>query len=177
MKLFSYGSNMLSSRIGNRVKSHKILGVGYILRHSLRFHKIGQDTSGKADAFFTGSQDDLTWGVVGELDTSDKEILDEIEGLGNGYNLKTVEVKLNNNRIMEAQLYAADKEFINQDMKPFDWYKEFVYRGALENELPDSYIKSIEAIRHICDENAQRREENFRILGEAGANNDSNSLL
>ncbi|MEL7002010.1 MAG: gamma-glutamylcyclotransferase family protein [Bacteroidota bacterium] len=166
MILFSYGSNMLSSRIGNRIQSHIHLHVGCIECHALRFHKVGQDTSGKADAYFTNNQNDIMWGVVGEINASDKKIMDEIEGLGNGYNLKRVEVKVNDCSMVEAQAYIADHNYIDQSVKPFDWYKEFVYRGALENKLPDHYVKYIETVDHRLDQNFARREENFRIAKE-----------
>jgi len=157
---------MLSSRIGHRIKSHVRLHVGYIERHALRFHKVGQDTSGKADAYFTNNQNDLMWGVVGELDPSDKQIMDDIEGLGNGYNLKPVEVRVNSYSVIEAQAYVADNDFIDSSVKPFCWYWEFVYRGAVENELPDHYIKSIESMDYRFDHDLSRRTDNFRIAKE-----------
>jgi hypothetical protein len=66
--------------------------VGALAGHRLRFHKIGQDGSGKCDADVTGNPEDRILGVVYGLSRDDKTILDRHEGLGGGYDEKVVEV-------------------------------------------------------------------------------------
>lgn len=167
MKIFSYGSNMLSARIKNRVKSFKYFGIGFIEGYTLKFHKSSKDKSGKANAFFTGRKEDCIWGVIGEIDKNDKPILDKFEGLGKGYNEKIININLSEKSKIEAITYIADKEFIDEELFPYDWYKEFVFKGAIENSLPAIYIASIKLIKSRKDENTERSDRNFEILKEA----------
>lgn len=167
MKIFSYGSNMLTARIKNRVASYKYYGVGFIQGYSLRFHKVSKDGSGKADAYYSGKEEDFIWGVIGEIEEKDKPILDKFEGLGKGYNEKVIEVTLVENSKIDANIYIADQEFINADILPYNWYREFVIKGAIENALPKEYTENIKQIGSFRDENNDRREKNFRILNEA----------
>jgi hypothetical protein len=46
---------------------------------------------------------------------------------------------------------------------PLDWYREHVLRGARENNLPGAYIRSIEAIEAMADDDAIRREKELSI--------------
>ena len=55
MKYFAYGSNLLHQRLQARTPSARPLFTGTLTEHDLRFHKIGDDNSGKADCFFTGN--------------------------------------------------------------------------------------------------------------------------
>lgn len=168
MKIFSYGSNMLSVRIKNRIQSFEYCGIGFIEGYSLKFHKASKDKSGKANAYFTGKKEDFIWGVIGEIDEKDKTILDKFEGLGKGYNEKVIEISLDEKSKIEANIYIADKECINNDLMPYDWYREYVLKGAIENSLPIEYIEKIKGIKSRVDENSERREKNFKIINEAG---------
>lgn len=168
MKIFSYGSNMLSARIKNRIKSFKFYGIGFIEGYSLRFHKVSKDKSGKANAYFTGKKEDLIWGVIGEIDEKDKTILDKFEGLGKGYDKKVTEISLDEKSKIDANIYIADKKFIKNDLMPYDWYREYVLKGAIENSLPKEYIENIKGIKSRTDKNIERREKNFKIINKAG---------
>ncbi len=168
MKIFSYGSNMLSKRIKDRINSYSIIDIGSIKNHKLKFHKKSKDESGKADAFFTGNKEDIIWGVVGEIDENEKQKLDRLEGLGKGYNLKSVIVNMSTSSEIEADIYIADEKFIDSSLEPYDWYREFVLRGSIENSLPKDYIKNIETVSYKIDGNKERSEKNYKIINEAG---------
>lgn len=168
MKIFSYGSNMLTARIKDRIESYQFYSTGYVKGYSLKFHKLSKDTSGKASIFYTGNQEDLVWGVIGEINDEDKSNLDKYEGLGKGYNEKSITVVLKNNSTMEATVYVADEEFIDDKLLPFDWYKDFVLNGAIENSLPKDYIENIRLVDFRIDDNKERREKNYKIMNEAG---------
>ncbi len=158
---------MLSSRIKNRIDSYKGVGIGYIENYSLRFHKKSKDTSGKADAFLTGNTEDKIWGVIGEIDEESKKTLDKIEDLSKGYNLKNITITTDKG-IENAIIYVADENYIDSKLIPFDWYKEFVLRGSIENSLPGDYINSIKEIPCKKDTDSKRREENYKIIEKAG---------
>jgi gamma-glutamylcyclotransferase len=86
MLYFAYGSNMCAGRLRGRVHSAVPVRVARLLNHSLRFHKRSdKDSSGKADAYFTGEPEDVVWGVVFDIDPAEKPDLDRHEGLGHGY--------------------------------------------------------------------------------------------
>lgn len=157
--LFSYGSNMLSSRLEDRIEIYKIIGIGFIESYQFMFHKISKDGSGKADSYFTGNNSDSVWGVVSKININDKETLDRIEGVGMGYSLKKADVNLNG-RIIKCDIYVTDHVYIKDYLKPYDWYKNYVVKGAIENNLPKEYIEMIKAIPSIDDKNINRKNKN-----------------
>ena len=63
--------------------------------------------------------------------------------------------------MVEAFSYYATH--IDVGLKPLCWYKEHVLRGAMENNLPEDYIRMIEAIEHIDDVDTERRESELSI--------------
>ena len=165
VRVFSYGSNMLFSRIKERANSAKVYSKGFIKGHSLRFHKISKrDGSGKADIFYTGNEQDIVWGIIICISKADKKILDGFEGLGYGYEEKSILVTLPDNDKMKATAYVAKSESIDEKLKPFDWYYNFVLEGAKENQLPENYIKLVEKIDYVVDKDESRRNENIQIL-------------
>jgi hypothetical protein len=62
---------------------------------------------------------------------------------------------------LEAFTYYATN--IDPDLKPLDWYKEHVIRGARENELPIEYIRTIEAVDFVEDSDVERHDEELSI--------------
>ncbi|HEY9277003.1 MAG TPA: hypothetical protein VIO87_02225 [Methylotenera sp.] len=60
-----------------------------------------------------------------------------------------------------AEIYIATE--YNPSLRPFDWYKEHVIRGAISIKLPLTYIALIEAIEFEVDLNSDRRESELAI--------------
>lgn len=154
MTYFAYGSNMSSARLQNRVPNAKRVGTGRLTKHDLRFHKKSQDGSGKCDAFHTDDTHDQVWGVLFEIDPHEKPELDKAEGLGYGYNEKTVTILTDTDEEIQAFTYYALQ--IASDLKPYCWYKNHVIIGARESGLPESHIQKIESIPCIKDPDPQR---------------------
>lgn len=142
MQYFSYGSNMSLRRIGRRAACARLLGTFHLESHSLRFHKVGQDGSGKCDAFFTGDPTDGVIGRLFDLSPDGQRSLDRAEDLGTGYGRKVVRVRDSAGEMVEAFTYFA--LVIDSGMVPFAWYKHHVWVGALEAELPSAYLRTIE---------------------------------
>jgi gamma-glutamylcyclotransferase len=162
MHYFSYGSNMSIRRLLARVSSATKIDTGVLERHQLRFHKAGiKDGSAKCDARETGKHEHLIYGVLFKIAEQDKPVLDRYEGLGHGYEEKDVLIRLNNGTVVEAYTYYATN--IDPTLKPLDWYREHVVRGARENELPESYIRAIEAIEFFEDTDIERRDRELSI--------------
>ncbi len=163
MKYFAFGSNMSSRRLRQRVPSAKPLGTYSLERHELRFHKYNEDGSGKCDAFFTGNNSDVVFGVLYEIDESEKAALDRVEGLGHGYNEKVVSIRGAEGNVEKAVTYYATK--LDELLLPYTWYKEHVLAGAREANLPSEYIAGIEAVEAVRDPDRKREAEQHSIHG------------
>jgi gamma-glutamylcyclotransferase (GGCT)/AIG2-like uncharacterized protein YtfP len=146
MYYFAYGSNLCTKRLGKRISSVQVVGTGVLKKHKLKFHKIGKDNTAKADAFFTDDSSDFVLGVLYKFAQSDKEILDAIEGLGNGYDVKTVMVETEYGFLEAFTYYAIRKD---SSLKPYDWYVQHVLNGAREQGFPNDYIEKIQKIETI----------------------------
>ena len=155
MIYFSYGSNMSMPRLHARLPSALRLDTGILMRHRLRFHKVStRDGSAKCDIEETGDNNHRVYGVLFEITEREKADLDRFEGLGTGYAQKKVGVELPDGARVQAVTYYAT--LIDPTLRPFDWYKEHVLRGARANALPEGYIQSIEAIPSIPDADLER---------------------
>lgn len=167
LKYFAYGSNLLHSRLRARVSTLRVITVATLNAHRLMFHKIGTDDSGKCDAFYTGDPKDQIHGVVYGLDPSGKDKLDQIEGVGSGYEIKQVQVT-QEGTCLSVFTYVVQDAYIDPEMKPYHWYKHFVVAGARQNDFPEAYIAALEKIDAIPDRDHERRQENRLIAEQSG---------
>lgn len=153
---FAYGSNMAAERLRTRVPSAKLVGVAKLIRYTLKFHKPSKkDRSGKCDASFSGNAQDKVLGALYSIQSNDLPALDRAEGCGYGYERRTVSVILASGPSFDAQTYIATE--IDGNLRPLDWYKEHVLRGARAIGLPPGYITSLEAVVADIDLNNERR--------------------
>ncbi len=162
MLYFAYGSNMSVVRLKKRVPSAIFKYSGALFGHKLAFHKIGRlDGSGKCDAYKTDDPSDYLIGVVYQIDPEHKSLLDGVEGIGHGYEIKDVYVKTLFHKEVRTFTYYATN--IDSDLKPFQWYKDHVVHGARENKLPVEYIDTILSVESIEDPDKERTEEELGI--------------
>jgi gamma-glutamylcyclotransferase len=162
VRVFAYGSNMLTRRLRERTPSATPVAVGRLDGHTLRWHKRGRmDGSGKCDAMASGDASDCIHGVVFELDAAEKAALDRAEGLGRGYDEKTVEIVAAGARVPATLYYATD---VDASLRPYDWYKALVVAGARERGLPADYIAALEAVRSIADPDRRRESKHLALL-------------
>lgn len=160
---FAYGSNMSTRRLRERTPSAKPLGKARLFEHRLIFHKIGRDGSAKCDIYETGRACDIVWGVLFEISLDERYLLDCAEGLSYGYEYKTVRVE-SNQTVIDAGAYYATH--IDASLFPFDWYVNFVLKGAEEHGLPSSYLNSLKSWSAIADSDSQRSQRNFALFKE-----------
>lgn len=161
MLYFAYGSNMSIPRLTERLPSAQAVTCARLYKHRLKFHKRGQDGSGKCDIESTFNTQDVVHGVVYQIARPDKPALDSKEGLGSGYEEKNVTVISPNCEVLVASTYYATR--IDVSLAPYDWYKEHVLRGAHEHSLPPEYIAGIEGIQSMPDSNKNRAEKELSI--------------
>lgn len=161
---FAYGSNMAIERLRARVSSAELICVAVLDHHQLKFHKPSKkDGSGKCDAAHTGNPEDRVFGTLYSIQDSQLPKLDVFEGCGYGYERKTVTVNSEWNEIFLAETYIATQ--IDSRLRPLDWYKEHVLRGAIAAGLPSNYIDEIQAIVADVDSDEKRRTTELAIYG------------
>lgn len=155
---FAYGSNMHSGRFRTRVPSGRFIAAGYIEGYELRFHTLCDDGSGKCDAFKTSRLKDRVYGVIYEMDPSDKSFLDDYESVGKEYKIADIQaVSLQRGKDpVAAFMYVALPQTYNTSIEPYDWYKDIVVAGAHEHHLPETYIQSIEQVPAKVDPDTER---------------------
>ena len=139
MFYFAYGSNMLSSRLGRRVPSAKIIGRASLYNWIVNFSKKSIDGSGKANLIEKDGF--VTWGCLYEIDDNEIEILDKIEI---GYTRKTVNVRKIDGESVIAEIYISD-DLIDIPVA-FDSYKNKLIQGALEHDLPQDYVQFLKQL-------------------------------
>lgn len=151
-------------RLRERVPSAEYLGLHTLAEHSLRFHKVSRiDRSAKCDALFTGNPEDLVIGVLFDIPEDEKKPLDRAEGLGFGYEEKTVVVTDANGCALEAVTYYATHT--DPALLPYSWYLNHVVYGAKETEVPASYLAVIEATESKEDPDKKRDARERAIYG------------
>ena len=139
----------------------EVIASAMLTQHQLKFHKVGSDDSGKGDIHFTANTTDQVFGVVYQISDSNKKILDQIEGLGQGYAQKMVTIFDHNGQAIEAWSYYATD--INPLLLPYDWYLQHILYGAQEHKLPQNHTKRITQTQAQADPNQQRQQRELAI--------------
>ena len=161
MNYFAYGSNMSLARLRQRVPSAKRIGLFILEQHALRFHKVSHDGSAKCDAYYTGNAEDKIIGALFHIDIGEKPNLDRAEGLGMGYDEKTVSVFSEEGVYMEATTYYATQ--IDPKLKPYGWYLNHVVIGAKETGIKGQYLVRIKNTDCIEDTDKARDKKQRAI--------------
>jgi gamma-glutamylcyclotransferase len=158
---FAYGSNMSTDRLRGRVPSVRVVGVGRLTGHQLRWHKVSKkDGSGKCDVVVSDAPDASVYGVLFEIKAAEKPDLDRFEGLGFGYQEKSVEVDHQGKTVQGLTYFATNTD---SSLVPWTWYREHVVAGAREHGLPAAYIEALEAIAAAIDPDYQRHHRETAI--------------
>jgi cation transport regulator ChaC len=164
---FAYGSNMYTARLTapTRCPSAVSLGIALVREHVLKFDKVSTDGSGKCDMEQTGDPNDEVWGVIFEIDASEKQALDQAEGLGSGYDEQSV-IPITPDGVQfphPTVAYVATRK--NANLQPYYWYKAFVLAGAEDHQLPAAYVAdNIRAVAAQQDLDLTRRTNNESLL-------------
>ncbi|WP_462261533.1 gamma-glutamylcyclotransferase family protein [Ferruginibacter sp.] len=163
--IFAYGSNMNINRLTLRVPSATKVSNVFLTGYKLVCNKVSKkDGSAKANIEKSDIATDIVWGILFEIDSNEKTLLDKAEGLGKGYNEDCLTFTDENSLKHIAQVYIADSNSINNSLVAYDWYKEFIITGAIQNQLPADYILQLQSIPFIPDPDEERRIKHFSIL-------------
>ena len=161
LHVFAYGSNLHAGRMRFRVSTATPAAIGYVEQRQLKFHKRSVDGSAKANAMYTSIPTDRVWGVVYRLSRDEKPELDKHEFLGVGYDEQLVTV-LTKNGSIKAWMYVARRNTIDESLKPYSWYCDYVIAGARQHRLPFCYINDLMGFDSIVDPDVGRHEQNRR---------------
>lgn len=160
---FAYGSNLHPLRLTERVSSAKLVGGVHVTGYQLKFHKQGQDDSGKCNLLHTGIASDIVHGAIYTLAAGHKRLLDEFEGKGLGYIDGQINI-LHQSQKIRCFTYLAQEDYIIDSLKPYHWYKQLVIHGARYLKFPDSYLSGIESIESLEDPEIDRRQNHDELL-------------
>ena len=161
--VFAYGSNMCLQRMRSRVSTAIPVTIGYVRERKFVLRKRSVDGSAKADAAFTASPHDRVWGVVYQLLSQEKPLLDQHEFLGVGYDEEMVEV-VHEDGLIGAWMYMARPNEIDASLLPYSWYHDLIIDGACRHRLPDPYVEFLRSFHSVVDPNAERHSANRQLL-------------
>lgn len=164
MLYFAYGSNMLTARLAERVPSAEPFGPGWLAGHRLAFHLRGSDGSGKCNVYATGDAGDTVHGVLYTVDADRLERLHAAEGPP--YAFVKLQISTHDGPV-QAVTYRGRPEYLDDALVPYDWYCDFVTRGARAHGLPGAYVAALEAVLSRPDADIERAAMNRRILEKA----------
>ena len=138
-----------------------------IKKHRLRFWKKSKDRSGKCYIEYTGNDEDVVYGVLFSIDEIDHGDLNKEEGAtgqNSGYKEEKVSVITDDGEVQAFTYMINGEDKIDKTRKPYRWYKNQVVQGALENDLPKDYRKTIDDVESVLDYNDNRRTRNEKYL-------------
>ncbi|QDT43555.1 hypothetical protein Pan241w_36570 [Gimesia alba] len=161
---FAYGSNLHPARLESRIGGCVIAEVAFLESAALCFHKKGLDCSGKCDIVFGKTSATGVWGVVYQISSEQKIILDQHESLGAGYQILETRVITRQKQVLPVYTYQAMSDFIDPSLKPFDWYHELVFQGALFHGFPPDYLAHLQGVSQIPDHKPARADKHERLL-------------
>jgi len=153
----AYGSNLHPVRLTDRISSAQLVGAAWLPDWSLCFHKRSEDESGKCSIHIG---DGGVHFAIFDISVEDKLTLDKIEGLGSGYS----EISLSLPGFGICASYAAEESYVDDSLRPYDWYKELVMAGARFHGFPDHYLQEIEFVQALRDPSSERRANQWAVV-------------
>lgn len=161
MRYAAYGSNLHPVRLRRRTPSARLVGTDVLEGFELAWTKRGQDGSGKCTVR------EASWRrvhvAVFEIDPAEQRLLDIAEGLGAGYELETVVLP----SMGACRTYLAHDDYMDDALRPFEWYRELVLVGARLHRFPPTYLDLIEATPATRDPDTGRRRDHEALIRAA----------
>jgi len=166
---------MLTERLQapKRCPSAQSLGIALATGYKIIFTKKSTDESGKATLVETNNKSDIVYGVIFDINDSEREQLNKAEGTNDGgyYAEENFSVMYNNKLINGITTYIAPKYKCEDNLPIYDWYLSLIIAGAKQNNLDNTYIKNIienNITNEDKKENRDSRIEALKILQDTG---------
>lgn len=153
----AYGSNLHPLRLGRRLASATLRGTSFLPGWSLEFNKRSRDGSGKC-SIRRGSP-----GVhlaVYDVSDADRRVLDQIEGVGDGYDELVLDVP----GFGRCFSYSAADTHMDESLLPYDWYLRLVLTGALFHGFPEDYVGRIRTVATTNDPDGGRHRSMWDLV-------------
>lgn len=160
---FAYGSNLCARRLGRRAPGAVILGVASLEGFDLRWHKRGADGSGKCSIVRSSAHSAAVHGALFVLPEASMARLDEVEGVGAGYEKASVWVRAPS-RTVGAHTYVATPSHVDDALRPYRWYRDLVVSGAKALGLPRPYVTGLRRVETWEDQDQGRAQRNLVSL-------------
>lgn len=162
----AYGSNLHPLRLTERLPSARLLGPVELPGYRLAFHKRGEDDSGKGNLL---PADEMTAvGALFEIAAAERPALDRFEGEGYG----VCDIRVTHAGVTyDCFTYMAEHTHVDDDLKPYDWYKALILLGAMYHRAPAPYLHMIRAVEAISDPDEQRRQRHQALIARIEAAN------
>jgi cation transport regulator ChaC len=156
MLVFQYGSNCLESEINGQERLRgdaKCVGIGRVDGFQLAFD-VWSTNRGCAASDIIEKAGEVVWGVLYEIPDylisretekrKSRKSLDAIEGEGNNYERRTINVCRTNGDIVTALTYTVRSP--RAGLKTNITYVRHIVSGLRERGIGDDYIGSVKAI-------------------------------
>ena len=157
---FAYGSNLWLPRLKARVPGVRALGRALLRGHDFRWHKKGDDGSGKGNVVAVGGRA-VVYGALFAIPKEEVFSLDHAEGAG--YSRITVSLESTRGDVT-AETYVARESAIDDTRQPYSWYKALVIAGAESYGLPPAYVDNLRLVDAVHDPDAERDRRHRRFL-------------
>jgi hypothetical protein len=136
---FGYGSNMCDTWLEHDAPSARAAGSAFLEGHALTFDKESvRDHSAKAN--LVPRPGARAWGVLFDIEPIDLPQLNTKEG---GYRAITVPVVLADGAQVSA--WALVPRAAGTGLQPWEWYVRLIVTGARFHDLPEEYVRDVEA--------------------------------
>jgi hypothetical protein len=124
--------------------------------HILRWHKrSNKDGSGKCSIEKQEDGSGIVRGAIFSVPDKQMIELDRVEGLGFGYQQCLIEVETSTGP-EECITYLAEETHIDDELRPFSWYRDLVVAGAEAVGLHGDYLESLRQVTAIQDPDPDR---------------------
>ena len=135
----AYGSNLHPLRLRARAPSAELLGSAPVSGWELRFHKRSVDGSAKCNIVPSAAKSGTVCVAVFRLDAADLQRLDGVEGVGFGYDHFELAVP----DFGTVLTYRAADSHIDDQLRPYPWYKAYVLAGCEYHRFAEGYLRRI----------------------------------
>lgn len=159
----AYGSNLHPYRLIQRVPNARFITTTRLDGHSVAFSKRSHDGSSKCNLVTTRRADSAAHVAIYVIPLTEKHLLDNAEGLGNGYDQADFRVTVADDTF-DVFTYVAASSHVTRELLPYDWYKSIVVEGARYHGFPRDYIGKLESHPDDPDPDVRRRLEAVELL-------------
>lgn len=164
MFYFTYGSNVLETRIQHRAPSAQFVGVRKLEDYKLVFNKVSNDGSYKANVVPCAGS--VVYGALYFIGRADKVSLNRAEGKMIGhYDQQWIHMDDAQGTARRTFMYVANTAYTADAAgKPYTWYRDVIVKGMETMDIPASYVQNIQRTAALVDLDMVRTFKNLSTV-------------